>query len=310
MKRIVWKLMIIITILFVFQGCFDYSSSKTIYVGEDEEFENIQNAIDNASDGDTILVKSGVYFETLIIDKSINLIGENKNTTIIQYPENIDLSDYIILINKEKCKINELKIIGPGTYSDVIGIEVNSSNNNISHLIVNNNYIGINFYDGTKNNIALSNIVTKNLYGISLHQSHLNNISKNNITSSIFYGIYIFLAEENKIFENQLSLNRYGLKVKGSEQNIIFKNKIFNNYEGIEICCGSSYNIIYSNAFINNNNHANDTLFNQWDYEESGNYWDDYKGLDSDDNGIGDIPYNISGNQNIDRFPLMSYNFL
>ena len=43
----------------------------------------IQNLIDEASDGDTIYIPSGTYYENIVIDKSISLIGEDKDTTVI-----------------------------------------------------------------------------------------------------------------------------------------------------------------------------------------------------------------------------------
>ena len=42
--------------------------------------QSIQDGIDIAEDGDTIFVKSGEYFETLMIDKSnITIMGDAKN---------------------------------------------------------------------------------------------------------------------------------------------------------------------------------------------------------------------------------------
>ena len=43
----------------------------------------IQDLIDNASDGDTINIPSVTYYENIIINKSISLVGENMDTTII-----------------------------------------------------------------------------------------------------------------------------------------------------------------------------------------------------------------------------------
>ncbi|UCF12379.1 MAG: hypothetical protein JSW06_10135 [Thermoplasmatales archaeon] len=43
----------------------------------------IQDLINNASSGDTIYIPSGTYYENIIINKSISLVGEDKETTII-----------------------------------------------------------------------------------------------------------------------------------------------------------------------------------------------------------------------------------
>jgi len=59
----------------------------TLYVGGTGtgNYSTIQEAIDDASDGDTVFVydDSSPYIENVVVDKSINLIGEDRNTTII-----------------------------------------------------------------------------------------------------------------------------------------------------------------------------------------------------------------------------------
>ena len=40
----------------------------------------IQNLINNASDGDTIHIPSGIYYESIVINKSISLIGEDNES--------------------------------------------------------------------------------------------------------------------------------------------------------------------------------------------------------------------------------------
>ena len=48
-----------------------------------DDYTTIKEAIDNAASGDTIYVKKGVYHENLGIDKRVSLIGEDRNSTII-----------------------------------------------------------------------------------------------------------------------------------------------------------------------------------------------------------------------------------
>jgi hypothetical protein len=57
------------------------AQARTIIVPTD--YPSIQQAIDSANNGDTVFVKKGYYPETLIVNKSISIIGEDRNLTII-----------------------------------------------------------------------------------------------------------------------------------------------------------------------------------------------------------------------------------
>ncbi|KKK85535.1 hypothetical protein LCGC14_2772340, partial [marine sediment metagenome] len=62
---------------------------------------------------------------------------------------------------------------------------------------------------------------------------------------------------------------------------------------------------IYKNHFISNPLSAVDlNPHTSWNYTGSGNYWDDYNGTDSNDDGFGDEPYYIWGDgNNADFYP-------
>lgn len=66
--------------------------NNTIYVDDvpgegpnnpPEDFTLIQEAINASKDGDTVFVYSGTYYGNIVVDKSIELAGEQKETTII-----------------------------------------------------------------------------------------------------------------------------------------------------------------------------------------------------------------------------------
>ena len=49
------------------------ASAKTIYVPDD--YERIQWAVDNASAGDTIIVRDGIYYEHVNVNKQLTLLN-------------------------------------------------------------------------------------------------------------------------------------------------------------------------------------------------------------------------------------------
>lgn len=59
--------------------------SDTWYVDDDggADFTCVQDAVDAASPVDTIFVYSGLYVENIVVNKTLKLIGEDKNTTVL-----------------------------------------------------------------------------------------------------------------------------------------------------------------------------------------------------------------------------------
>ena len=66
-------------------------SKATFFVGGTGagNYTTIQEAIDNASSGDTVHVFPGTYHENIIIEKDLIIIGDQKETTIID-GDNLD----------------------------------------------------------------------------------------------------------------------------------------------------------------------------------------------------------------------------
>ena len=109
--------------------------------------------------------------------------------------------------------------------------------------------------------------------------------------------------EDNTISDN---VNCGILIDESSLGNTVKGNTIENNDFGVKCIGVSDGNTFHHNSFIGNNQHAYDSCMDIWDDECMGNYWDDYTGVDSDGNGIGDTPYDVPGGDNKDRFPLMN----
>ena len=256
------------------------STGETLYVGGSgpNNYSTIQKAINAAQNGDTIFVYSDTYNEHILINKTVTLIGEDKDTTIIDG----SLTDNCIKITLDSVVVKDFTI-----RKAIIGIYIVKSSN---HEIKNN-------------------IIKSSWEGIGLFQVTNSKVSQNTISDNYFEGINPVESTNNIISGNEIKFNLYGLLLTESSNNSIYENEIRGNTRGIEALEQSYDNTIFHNNLISNDeDNAYDDFSNTWDndYPSGGNYWDDYSGEDLDGDGIGDTPYDIPGDGgNSDNYPLM-----
>jgi len=210
------------------------SRGNWLYVGGSGpgNYTKIQDAIDNASDGDTVFVYSGYYPESdirIINITYLTIKGEDKNTTIID----------------------------GGQMNRVFHLEWPASYTTLSGFTIQNATIGISIY--SENNIITDNIIQNNTMGqspkgIFIAFADNNSISRNVIRKNN-NGIVIwnFNAENNKIEQNRIENNSYGILVEGSADNtFISENTIIHNLE-----YGIFINICFHTVVEKNNIYQN-----------------------------------------------------
>jgi parallel beta-helix repeat protein len=145
------------------------------------------------------------------------------------------------------------------------------------------------------------------LYGLYLNDKTYVTMKNLNI-NGFDYGIWLSRSSYNQIVGNNLTNNYNGIYITlFSNDNTIKDNNITDNEKfGVSIVGDSIENVVYHNNFIDNAyQHASSERTTTWDNGVQGNYWDNYSGVDSDGNGIGDTPYVIDPN-NQDRYPFMA----
>ncbi len=254
----------------------------------------IQDLLINANDLD-----SGIIIENSVANIEI------RNCKIINCKED----EYAVyLINTSNIILENIDCFT--TQKDPTNSPRTSSDNVYWGNVASGGAYGFFFQDCHNNTVIYCTLYQCSKVGILLNGNcYENNITLNNISES---NIAIFLnvsGYNNSITYNNMTYNNYGIKFDGNcDNNSIIGNRFENNYKnGINITTSSSNNTIFNNVFKNNTLNAKDDGFNNhWDNGSMGNCWDDYTGLDSDGNGIGDTPYNLVGNAgSTDNYPIM-----
>jgi len=225
-----------------------------LYVGGSGpgNYTSIQSAINAASPGDTVFVydDSSPYLETLVIPTSLSLIGENKQTTIIDGANTND----IVNITADNVTIMEFTLQN----SNDSGVVINSNNNTITENIFHDVFYGVStgrmsLSLGLHNNTIDNNrfiaidagvffwyvwdtVITRNVFShcddaISMTISLNTNISFNIITQN-FIGIWIMIGYHTIVYRNNISYNsRFGLYSGGTNADRIIQNNFIGNNE-------------------------------------------------------------------------------
>ena len=218
-------------------------NGNMLYVGGTGigNYTAIQDAIDNSSDNDIVFVYNGTYNETIVINKSINLVGFNKNSTFIKGNKSL----YIILI-----KSSWVDITGFTIQDGKAGIYISGpdySFNNITANIISNNWEGIRLYNSSNNKIT-QNIIKDHGFGIVLYESKNNHINLNNFTDNT-KAIYLSRwSNNNNIYYNNFTGSTFGISLDYSFNNMIYENSITNGTKGVYL------------SYSHNNNITNNTI--------------------------------------------------
>ena len=185
-----------------------------------DDYGKIQWAIGNASDGDTIFVRSGTYYEHVIVSKPLVLVGEDKATTIIDG----NGTGTVVSVTADSVVINGFTMRNSGRngyWSFDAGIYLHSGSNEITwNVLMNNNYgiiVATPYAKGSDKNSIAENIIQNNNYGI-LAFGKKNVISDNTVTGNPRYGIWLqglWVNDSNIITGNIVSNSQYGISLCG-----------------------------------------------------------------------------------------------
>lgn len=273
-------------------------------------YATIQEAIDASEtlNGHTIFVDEGIYYDHVVVHKSISLIGQNRNNTIIDGNK----TGMVVLVTADSVTIKELTVKNGDT-----GIYIDHSNSSFTtenNAINNVDAIVVRF---SNNCTIYRNLAENNSQrGILVTNSWNFTVNYNNVYDSGWYGINANASTNGLIAQNNVNESYLdGIGLVDSDNCTVVGNSVRNNtLFGVWVDYYSDYSSIYHNNIINNGVQAVvGSSTNRWDNGIEGNYWSNYTGVDfysgpyqneTGSDGIGDKPHTIEAN-NIDNYPLM-----
>jgi len=284
----------------VLGGITDWISLRyPVYVN----YASIQEAVNNATDGETIRVASGTYQEHVHINKPVSLIGENIDTTTVDgtsngtvfevSADNVSISDFTITDSGCGCKgfcaihaenHQNINVTDNYIFSDGYGVKLDSA----TRVVVTNNTM-------TRNTQAPISILAST--GILVSQNDVENNDD---------GIEVDASTDNAFYGNLLLDTMNGITLTESTNNTVWGNTIGNNsFFGLSLI-RSGDNLFFDNNFLANAVQAATSTdsSNFWDNGFEGNFWSNYAGVDTRHVGTGDTPQ-IMNSKNMDNHPLM-----
>ena len=244
------------------------AQAEMIEVGPELGFSRIQGAIDAASPGDTIQVRNGTYFESVIVTKQLILRGidnpvvdARKNDSAILIIANGTLLQGFSATNSSGTGIkvsshNNIITANVASHNDYAGIGLESSYNNIvsENAFLQNGVFGVVLRKGSSQNCIKGNMQNENGdAGIRLDRSNSNQISDNVAQDNGNDGIELEASSSNTIAGNTAMRNKDGICLEGnSRNNIIIANNVSNNHIDGILLKNSEFNAIFGNELSKN----------------------------------------------------------
>jgi parallel beta-helix repeat protein len=195
-------------------------------------YVDIQPAIDDPQtlSGHTISVTAGLYTGTVVVTKSLAIVGAGPGQTVIQSPSSG------IVVTASNATISNVSIVGTG--SDVgITTTLGVTNLMVSNVHISNFAQGVALLRGHSHTVQNSvftltnaiNSVGVEMIGQAIHLPITNVLISGNLFVNSGVAVAGVFAKQNAIVGNQMRYGIAGVRLAGANGNLIEGNQIENN---------------------------------------------------------------------------------
>jgi parallel beta-helix repeat protein len=195
----------------------------------DGDFVGLQEAVNAASPGDVIVVTAGIFYEHVVLNKSVALHGENRSTCIIDG----NGTGTVVTVNADCVEIMGFTIQQSGDRG--VGILLDRSDNNtIQGNMILSNYYGV-WLNDSESNLIKDNLVHGNVWGIGLEGSQHNVFEENIVSYSHLRGLHFRGSSNNMVHGTNLTNNGEGIYLEFSSNNTLRSNNLAANTYGFGV---------------------------------------------------------------------------
>ncbi len=214
----------LILILLVVMATIPPASAEILTVSQAEgDYATIQSALNASSDGDTIQIDRGVYAETLLIGKSVLLVGAGEDTVI---------QPLIWIAPTLHIMADNVSIVGIRLVNGSTAIRTMWSENvSIRNCNFEGNGYGIWLGGGGGNSVVDSTFNGNNIH-ILLENTVFTTIYQNQLNGGTT-GISMVLSGFNNVTENIMAKLEVGISLESSGDNLIQGNDFANCSTGV-----------------------------------------------------------------------------
>ena len=217
--------------------------ATTLYVGGGGpgNYSSIQEAIDNASTGDTIFIYNGTYSEQVLVNKSVSLVGEDRDTTTIDGGG----LGIVVNVSSDWVNITSLRVTNGGSSLGDAGIALHHVRYcNLTDLrVISNDWYGVLLYH-SDNVRVVNSTMSFNKYGALLWSSNRTTVAGNSIFGNDWQGLYVYESSGVTVTNNTVSHNALsGITLYSSHDSAVNGNSALSNRNGISLSLSNNSSV-------------------------------------------------------------------